>query len=170
MMKPKTSKSNSKLTQYELFRNRAKSDLNTSGLLSGLTQLDQQMKEYQQKREMKNSSSELELPLGKNSTEKTITFKEKAMGKYSQAKTERVNNTTPLTPIVQYNPRGKQIKQPTMMSSSTVSMQTPKGKSQGPKKVLFSKPINAHSKQKDPKKEKIDALRAKAKELQQQML
>ena len=38
MMKP--SKSNSKLTQYELFRNRAKSDLNTSGLLSGLNELD----------------------------------------------------------------------------------------------------------------------------------
>lgn len=91
-MKP--SNSNPKLTQYDYYRTRAKSDLNNcSGLLSGLNELEVQMKEYQQKREMKGSQSELEIPLNIGSGEKNQNGKERGVGKYSEAKTERLNNS-----------------------------------------------------------------------------
>jgi hypothetical protein len=59
-----------------------------------------------------------------------------------------MSNSTTLTPIVEYNPKSRNNNKPptAIMSSSTVSMQTPKGKSMNAKKVLFSKPINARSK------------------------
>ena len=55
------------------------------------------------------------------------------------------------------------------MTNSTVSVKTPKGKSQV-QKVLFSKTVNAHSKEKDPKKERQAEVKNRAKELQQEML
>ena len=68
--------------------------------------------------------------------------------KYSDAKTERLNNST-LAPIVEFTPKQKQTKTFGTTSNSTV-LHTPNSKTQpvNNRALLSSKPINAHSKEK----------------------
>jgi len=91
---------------------------------------------------MKESQSELEIPLNIGG-ERSANGKEKA-AKYSESKTERLNNSQ-LTTITEFNPQPKPSKPTNLMTNSLVSVKTPKGKSQV-QKVLFSKTVNAHSK------------------------
>lgn len=49
--------SQSKTPQYQDYRSKAKSEIDCSGLLSGINELDQKMKQYQELKKSKNSLS-----------------------------------------------------------------------------------------------------------------
>ncbi len=63
-MKSSNKLSQSRTPQYQDYRTKARSELDCSGLLSGINELDQKMKQYQELKKGKNSlsTSHIECP------------------------------------------------------------------------------------------------------------
>lgn len=87
--------SQSKTPQYQDYRNKTKSELDCSGLLSGINELDQKMKQYQELKKSKNSlsTSHIDTPNTFKENEIHLTSDRTTSKKYDN-KTDRLQIST----------------------------------------------------------------------------